>query len=348
MNLQRLTSEPLLTVDDITWDFKLKRSIMFPSVIDMEGRLETPIDRYYMYLASHGGREIGLATAPELEGPWTVQETPILHLDACPAATGHLSSPDIVYDSDTHRFILYYHGNCPDDVLAEQNRRMPTHDYHRIQNSGAATSIDGVHFDVHPNPLLLPITTPDHWRVATNMYLRVVKTRSGFHGFFMTMSRDEADYNGVTRSLPKRERSSRPHPTSIAHAWSADGLDWVVDEDRAVLTAEASFGEFHRIRHIGVTQIGDSHVLATYSCFANPEETQENIFSATLLLDGKAAHLVEKHGAVLTPELAWEAGNLRDPYPLVKRGRLYVFYAGGGEKGIGLAATEDGGWGVNG
>ncbi|MBT3604067.1 MAG: hypothetical protein HN521_13495, partial [Candidatus Latescibacteria bacterium] len=62
--LQRVDHNPLLTIDDITWDYKKNRSIMFPSVIDMSDKLETPIDRYYMYLASHGGREIGFATAP--------------------------------------------------------------------------------------------------------------------------------------------------------------------------------------------------------------------------------------------------------------------------------------------
>ena len=64
--LQRSKSNPLLTIDDTTWDYKKKRSIMFPSVIDMSDKFNSPIDRYYMYLASHGGREIGFATAPTL------------------------------------------------------------------------------------------------------------------------------------------------------------------------------------------------------------------------------------------------------------------------------------------
>ena len=101
-------SNPLLTIDDITWDYKKKRSIMFPSVIDMSDKLDSPIDRYYMYLASHGGREIGFATAPTLEGPWTMQKEAVLHLDNCPAIRGHLSSPEIIYCNN--RFILYYHG----------------------------------------------------------------------------------------------------------------------------------------------------------------------------------------------------------------------------------------------
>ena len=121
--LQRHTSNPLLTIDDITWDFKKKRSIMFPSVIDMSGKLDNPIDRYYMYLASHGGREIGFATAPTLEGPWTMQKEAVLHLDNCPAIRGHLSSPEIIYYNN--RFILYYHGGCPPEVLEEQTAECP-------------------------------------------------------------------------------------------------------------------------------------------------------------------------------------------------------------------------------
>ena len=43
-----------MTIDDITWDFKKKRSIMFPSVIDMA-------DKLYLYYA--GGREHGIGLA---------------------------------------------------------------------------------------------------------------------------------------------------------------------------------------------------------------------------------------------------------------------------------------------
>ncbi|MBT3606410.1 MAG: hypothetical protein HN521_25345, partial [Candidatus Latescibacteria bacterium] len=239
-----------------------------------------------------------------------------------------------------NRFILYYHGNCPDEVLAQQNRQMPTHFYHRIQNSGAATSTDGIHFDVHPNPLLLSIRTPDHWRVATNMYLRVIPTEAGCHGFFMTMSREEADYNGITHSLSKDQRASRPHPTSIAHAWSPDGLDWTIDKTGPILTAEESYGEYHRIRHIGLTRIDDTHILATYSCFANAEETRENIFAATLQIEGQNVRVVQKYGTILSPEADWENGNLRDPFPMFHDEKLYLYYAGGREKGIGLAISK--------
>ena len=335
--LQRSKSNPLLTIDDITWDFKKKRSIMFPSVIDMSDKLNSPIDRYYMYLASHGGREIGFATAPTLEGPWTMQKKAVLHLDNCPAVKGHLSSPEIIYYNN--RFILYYHGGCPAEVLEEQNRRMPTHYYRRIQNSGAATSTDGIHFDVHPNNLLLPITTPDHWRVATNMYLRVVPTENGCHGFFMTMSREEADYNNETKKLPKEQRRGRPHPTSIGHAYSPDGLDWTLDETGAILTAEEIYGEHQRIRHIGCTLIDDTHILATYSCLANINATFESIFAATLQINGQAVSLVQKHGTILTPQGEWEKRNVRDPFPIFHDKKLYLYYAGGGEKGIGLAIS---------
>lgn len=266
-----------------------------------------------------------------------MQKEAVLHIDNCPAVTGHLSSPEIIHYNN--RFILYYHGNCPPEVLEEQNRRMPTHYYHRIQNSGAATSTDGIHFDVHPNNLLLPITTPDHWRAATNMYFRVVPTENGCHGFFMTMSRKEADFNGQVHKLPKEQRKDHPHPTSIAHAYSPDGLDWTIDETGAILTAEEEYGEHQRIRHIGCARIDNDHILATYSCFANTDATCENIFAATLQIDGRAVRLVQKHGSILTPQAEWEKQNVRDPFPLFQDEKLYLYYASGGEKGIGLAVS---------
>jgi len=338
--LQRFSVNPLLTIDDITWDYKKKRSIMFPSVIDMSDKLANPIDRYYMYLASHGGREIGFATAPTLEGPWTMQKDTVLHIDSCPAVTGHLSSPEIIYFNN--RFILYYHGNCPPEVLAEQNLQMPTHFYRRIQNSGAATSSDGIHFDVHPNNLLLPVKTPDHWRVATNMYLRVIPTETGCHGFFMTMSRKEADYNAETKALPPEQRQGRSHPTSIAHAWSPDGLDWAVDETGPILTAEKTYGEYQRIRHIGCTRMDKDHILATYTCLGNVDGTIENVFAATLQIDGKEAHVIQKYGAILTPDEEWEKNNLRDPFPVFHDEKFHLYYAGGREYGIGLAISGQG------
>lgn len=46
---------------------------------------------------------------------------------------------------------------------------------------------------------------------------------------------------------------------------------------------------------------------------------------------------LRRRGPVLTPVQEWEAGDVRDPFPLVQGDTLYLYYAGGHERGIGLA-----------
>ena len=67
--------------------------------------------------------------------------------------------------------------------------------------------------------------------------------------------------------------------------------------------------------------------------------TFESIFAATLQINGQAVRLVQKHGTILTPQGEWEKRNVRDPFPIFHDKKLYLYYAGGGEKGIGLAIS---------
>ena len=334
--LKRVQSNPLLTESDINWDFKRKRSIMFPSVIDMSDILENPIDQFYMYLASHGGREIGLATAPDPEGPWTMSADPVLHLDRCPAIEGHLSSPEVVHHEG--RIFLYFHGNCPDSVLEDQNRKVKTHYYRRIQNTGVALSKDGLNFEVHQENLIFPIQNADHWGILANQYLRVIVTRDGFHGFYMTMTRDQADHNARNRELPKEAKL--PHQTCIGHAWSADGLTWERDSSGPLLLPDEEHGEHSRIRHCGVAAVDEFTALIVYTSWTSKENSNEAIFAASVNLDGKSASVGARYGEILPPEEEWERPELRDPFPLFYKDRFYLYYDGAKEKSIGLAIAD--------
>jgi hypothetical protein len=40
---------------------------------------------------------------------------------------------------------------------------------------------------------------------------------------------------------------------------------------------------------------------------------------------------------VFSPELPWEADDVRDPFPFTQGSTLYLYYVGGHEHGVGLA-----------
>jgi len=60
-------------------------------------------------------------------------------------------------------------------------------------------------------------------------------------------------------------------------------------------------------------------------------------WSSAIFVQG--LHLVQKHGTILSPECDWENNNLRDPFPIFHNDKLYLYYAGGREHGIGLAIS---------
>ncbi len=63
-----------------------------------------------------------------------------------------------------------------------------------------------------------------------------------------------------------------------------------------------------------------------------PDLSREEITVATMDIaaeDWREWGPVTRHGVVLSPELEWEAGDLRDPFPLVHGDTLYLYYVGG-------------------
>jgi hypothetical protein len=72
-----------------------------PTVIKMEGRVENPLGRYYLYYAPHKHVGIGLAYSDSIEGPWIeYQGNPVLE---GPAA------PDIRWIEEKGKFYMWGH-----------------------------------------------------------------------------------------------------------------------------------------------------------------------------------------------------------------------------------------------
>ena len=105
-----------------------------------------------------------------------------------------------------------------------------------------------------------------------------------------------------------------------------------------LLEAVEEEGEFFKIRHAAVLVIRNTLIIF-YSTFVDPDCFQEVIKLAVLSLsdDWNDWGDIQRKGTVFEPRCTWEKGNVRDPYALVFGSTLYLYYIGGGEKGISLA-----------
>ena len=108
-----------------------------PSLIRVPHWVESPLGRYYLYFAHHGGHYIRMAYGDSLNGPWTVLPEPgVLHMDAGPGIK-HIASPDLLIDEDSRQLRMYFH-----QPVEGQGQR-----------SFLALSSDGLRWQVQPQVL---------------------------------------------------------------------------------------------------------------------------------------------------------------------------------------------------
>jgi hypothetical protein len=306
---RRLGTEPLLDLRAVPWAFAEQPphpTIIFPTVLDTRsfaGLPAEPLERYYLFYAPHHSRAMGLATAPQPEGPWTPYAgNPFLRLDDVPGLRGHISSPEIVYrpDQSSAPFWLYFHGLALPKGGGQQ--------------TCLATSPDLLHWTLTSPDPILTATAEQTGDENTAAYVRVFR------------------YDGWWYGLYKAEK---------AHglARSRDGIAWQHWPRNPLIRPEAAEQEFDRIRHTAITLEGDQ-LFFLYSTLTRPDLSREEIKLASLPLHG-ADWLewgpLQRHGVIFAPELPWEAGDVRDPFLLAQGGRRYLYYVGGHEQGIGLA-----------
>lgn len=300
----RVYERPLLDGSAVHWSGHA--TIMFPTVVRMNEHVARPLNSFYLYYASHGGRGMGLATAPHPEGPWTPYAgNPVFTLQQVPGFRAHLSSPELIFLPEHRRFHLYFHG--------------PT--YQGGQHTGVATSEDGLHFTpVSTDPVLLgPSLTegaPKGWEDPHAAYVRVFRRDGWFYGVFKG-----AMANGLVRS--------------------EDGLHWEHWPHNPLIEIGEEHGEFDRIRHVAV-MIREPMLYLFYSSYTDPERKREAIKVASIPMRGAWQEWgpLKRWGEVLGPSLPWEENNVRDPYLLRHNGTFYLYYVGGHEKGIALARAE--------
>ena len=311
---RKYEGNPILTPDDYNWDMG-HRNIMFPCVVEMRQHLPDAIDRFYLYLAAHSGKGIGLATAPHPLGPWRMySDNPVLSLESVsPPFRGHISSPELVVVNREHRLHLYFHGPCEFPGRGGQM-------------TGLATSSDGVHFTPYAENPILPTAPKGAWDASMTAYLRVLRYGEGFIGLYM----------GHDGTPPKRPGVAQ---SSEGVAISTDGIRWEKWAGNPLLTV--GDGDFGGIRHVALLR-EDDNLYIVYSPRTADDLETEVLRLARVRLgetpnDWSAA---EKLGTLLEPSAPWERQELRDPFILRHENRLYLYYAGGNEAGLGVAVAE--------
>ena len=314
--------------------------IRLPDWIPPEQRA-APAARYYLYFAHHSGDYIRLAWARDIEGPWQLYRTGAgvaigergvldmgserrISLGSDLAITSHIASPDVHIDNVAKRIVMYFHG---------VTRRSGTQ--FKQQQTYVATSSSGLDFSTGIVPFPL-----------SRSYLRVF------------------EHNGLLQGLTP-DQFHRPRD-------SAD--PWAVKDGRADIENglwerhNTRFLEFPRDnqaekgdrrtpdprpRHLALYRDGDRmHVF-----FTMRNHSPERILSTSVKLTDPDWFEVAAYQApaeILRAEREWEGGTLapessrkgaarqrqnalRDPFVFSDQGVLYLFYAGGGEQGIGLA-----------
>jgi hypothetical protein len=82
--------------------FAPKGQLERPALIQVDGRLASPLGRYYLYYSAHNHGGIGLAYADSLEGPWREYPgNPLIR---------NVAIPDVLWIEETGRLHLWAHG----------------------------------------------------------------------------------------------------------------------------------------------------------------------------------------------------------------------------------------------
>lgn len=314
--------------------------IRIPDWIPKEKRA-APAAQYYLYFAHHNGEYIRLAWAETIAGPWQLYGTGedvapgqrgvldmgddrLITLAGAYSITSHIASPDVHVDDENKQIVLYFHGGTSHNGLHVQD-----------QKSYVATSPWGLDFSSGINPVPLG-----------GSYLRVL------------------DVNGILQGLYSsyhvRARSNTS-PWSVAQGeelvgdalWELHDARFLEFQDIQKADGRIAHNGTPRVRHVALYRTGDRlHVFYTMKGDA-PERilvTSVDVNSVNwfdVAPETSPAEVLraerEWEGAGIAPERSRKGPEfrlvnaLRDPYVLNDRGSLYLFYAGGGERAIGVA-----------
>ena len=260
--------------------------------------------RYMLYFAHHMGRNIRLAFAHDLAGPWTVYRPGVLPLADTPLAQTppdvpqpqwavdlgvdglypHLASPDVHVDDDSRQFTMWFHG------LAD----------HGEQVSYRAVSPDGLAWQVTGPPVdqaYLRAFTWDGCQFAV-----------GHGGQALAWTKDAPEFGPYLLGPCVRHCGIRVQGAALHIFYTRIG-----DAPERVM---------HRSFHLADRLENWRPLAGQEADILRPERPWEG------------AELPVQPSIIGAVGFARE---LRDPFVFADDGRTWMIYAGGGEAALGLA-----------
>jgi len=301
---------------------------------------------YYLYFAHHKGRYIRLAWAQHLSGPWrlynagaAVSEGQRGVLDIGddkrlkPSDTllikGHIASPDVHVDHDEKHLVMYFHAHVKFDRAKKG-----------AQKTLVATSQDGLDFSQDIKPAILG---PSYFRVFKHRGQLYALT---MEGLFTSPNKDHP-WTVPPGARPGDNLWIKKHVNFFVGTPGIRPASDPVSQDAR--TGRPGV----RVRHLGL-YLSNGILNIFYTAKGH---SPERIFLTSVDLtrdDWQESTPVQAPVEILRPEYPWEGSTaplvpsgkgiahglvnqLRDPYVFEDEGRLYLFYAGGGEQAIGMA-----------
>jgi hypothetical protein len=321
--VKRLSRSPLIGIGTSP---SLGDDINGPTVIRVPDWVDHPLGRYYMYFAHHMGRFIRLAYADAVDGPWRVYEPGVLPVSDTaffrpqpdPVENlenfyTHVASPEIDIDAPNRRLIMWFHGWWTDGRMwpvGEPAARAWARQHGYGQYSQAATSTDGLHWQVQP-------------AITHTSYMRVF--RRGATYFAM------ARLGRLFRSTdPLASFEAGPNPfrdTPYAGRVRHVGIAQHGDRLDVFFTAIGDAPERVMFTTIDLTGDWTSWKVSDPVDVLRPERDYE----CTTLPD-----VPSEAGDVKGP-----VRQIRDPYLFEDQNRTYLFYSYCGEQGIAAATLSE-------
>ena len=292
-------------------DARMGDNINGPSVIEAPTWAGPALGRYYLYFADHKGTYIRLAHADRLEGPWRIHSPGCLDVaDSLFCAERPAPPGPTPAWAEGGKDWLYPHVASPDVHVDRAERRIRMY-FHGLLPDGtqltrAAVSDDGLAFRALPELLGPPYFRAFRhggWHYALAYRNVVVRSRDGVSRF----ERGPAPLDPATRHSAALVRGDDLHVF-----WTRLG--------------EAPERIYHAtLGHATMGLAGDwrDWRLSEPTEILRPEHQWEG---SDLPLEPSG------FGAVEGP-----VNQLRDPGVFEDGGRVFLFYSGAGESGIGLA-----------
>lgn len=296
-------------------DSSIGINIQGPSAIRVPDWITSALGKYYLYFANHKGSYIRLAYADNIEGPWKVHVPGALHLrnshfpTTPPDPEGNrIVKTSVELPHSSHKEFSTPHIASPDVHVDMINRRFVMY-FHGLEEYGrqvsrVATSENGIDF-VARSEIIGPT------------YLRAFVYEGSLYS--MTMP---GQFFRSRDGFTKFEPGPRLFNPNMRHS--------------ALLVKDDTL-------HVFWTRVKDA---------------PERVLVSTVDLKQPFMEWRESRPyELLRPERDWEGANgpvepsmrsvaygmvcqLRDPAILVDESRIYLFYAVGGESGIGVAALS--------